>query len=187
MAVRFLQGDSAGYTYQMIVERNVSEGRFVNYGRVMAAEYVSNGRKLRGFYFASKDGQVAGFFDDTMLSLKNAFLKAPLKLASISSKFGMRYHPVLQRMKAHNGVDYGANMGTPFMAVASGTIINAGYSPFNGNWVRVRHLNGYETEYLHAVRLAKGVKLGAQVKQGQIIGYVGKTKGLLLVTIRILA
>src|SRR5579871_1561244 len=142
-----------GDSYQMIVERNVSEGRFVNYGRVLAAEYMNNGKKLRGFYFASKDGQVTGFFDDKGLSLKNAFLKAPLKLASITSRFGMRYHPILGIRRPHNGDDYGAARGTPFMAVASGTVINAGYSPFNGNWVRVRHANGYETEYLHATRL----------------------------------
>lgn len=171
----FYRDTREGDTYQMIVERNVSEGRFVGYGRVLAAEYVSGNKSLRGFYFESRDGQVSGFFDDQGRSLKNAFLKAPLKLASISSRFGMRFHPVQKRMKPHNGVDYGAVRGTPFMAVASGVVINAGYNPFNGNFVKIRHMNGYETEYLHATHLAKGVRVGSRVKQGQVIGYVGKT------------
>lgn len=171
----FYRDTRNGDTYQMIVEQNISEGRFVGYGRVLAAEYASGGKSYRGFYFESKDGQIAGFFDDEGKSLKSAFLKAPLKLATISSRFGMRFHPVQKRLKAHNGVDYGANRGTPFMAVASGAVVNAGYSPFNGNWVRVRHMNGYETEYLHATHLAKGVRVGARVSQGQVIGYVGKT------------
>lgn len=171
----FYRDTREGDFYQMIVEKNLSDGRFVGFGKILAAEYTSGGKTLRGFYFESTDRQVSGFFDDKGFSLKNAFLKAPLKLASISSRFGMRFHPVQKRMKPHNGVDYGANRGTPFMSVASGTVVNAGYSPFNGNWVRVRHPNGYETEYLHATHLAKGVHVGARVKQGQIIGYVGKT------------
>lgn len=173
--IDFYRETQEGDTYQTIVERNVSEGRFVNYGRVLAAEYVNSGKTIRAFYFESADGEISGFFDNQGHSLRNAFLKAPLKLASISSRFGARFHPVLKRMKAHNGVDYGASRGTPFMAVASGTVTNAGYTPFNGNWVRIRHMNGYETEYLHATNLAKGVRVGAHVKQGQVIGYVGKT------------
>lgn len=171
----FYRDTRNGDTYQMIVEQNVSDGRIVGYGRVLAAEYFSGVKALRGFYFESRDKQVSGFFDDTGRSLKSAFLKAPLKIASISSRFGMRYHPIHKRLKPHNGVDYGAYRGTPFMAVANGVVINAGYSPFNGNYVRLRHMNGYETEYLHATKLAKGIRVGARVSQGQVIGYVGRT------------
>lgn len=171
----FFKDTRSGDTYQMVVEKNVSEGRFVGYGRVMAAEYNNSGKKMRGFYFSSADQKISGFFDEAGFSLKNAFLKAPLKLASISSRFGMRFHPVQKRMKAHNGVDYGAGRGTPFMAVSNGTVVNAGFTIFNGNWVRIRHQNGYETEYLHATKLAKGVRVGARVTQGQVIGYVGST------------
>jgi murein DD-endopeptidase MepM/ murein hydrolase activator NlpD len=171
----FFKDTRALDTYQMVVEKNVSAGRFIGYGRILAAEYNNAGKKMRGFYFESVDKKISGFYDETGYSLKNAFLKAPLKLASISSRFGMRFHPVQKRMKSHNGVDYGARRGTPFMAVANGVVINAGYTPFNGNWVRIRHNNGYETEYLHATNLAKGIRVGRQVKQGQIIGYVGST------------
>lgn len=171
----FFKDTRSGDTYQMVVEKSVADGRFVGYGRVLAAEYNNSGKRMRGFYFSSADGRVSGFFDETGFSLKNFFLKAPLKLASISSRFGMRFHPVQKRMKAHNGVDYGASRGTPFMAIANGTVINAGYTIFNGNWVRLRHRNGYETEYLHATKLAKGIRVGARVDQGQVIGYVGST------------
>lgn len=173
--IDFSRESRGGDTYQMVVEKNVADGRFVGYGRVLAAEYTNSRRTLRGFYFESADKQVAGYFDDEGRSLRNAFLKAPLKLASINSRFGMRFHPIQKIMKPHNGVDYPANQGTPFMAVASGLVINAGYTRFNGNWVRIRHMNGYETEYLHATKLAKGIHVGAQVRQGQIIGYVGMT------------
>lgn len=171
----FYKETREGDTYQMIVERNVSEGRFVNFSKVLAAEYVNNGKSIRGFYFESKDGTIAGFFDDKGQSLKNAFLKAPLKLASISSRFGVRFHPVLGYMKQHNGVDYGAPRGTPIMAVANGIVSQAGFSIYNGNFLKIKHMNGYETEYLHASRLGKNIRVGAKIHQGQVIAYVGST------------
>ncbi len=174
--IDFFRDTREGDSYQMIVEKNIADGRFVGYGRVLAAEYSGERKSLRGFYFESVDGKVAGFFDHEGRSLKNAFLKAPLKLASITSGFNKhRFHPVQKRIKPHNGVDYGANRGTPFMAVANGVVTNAGFSRFNGNWVRLKHMNGYETEYLHATKLAPGIHVGARVNQGQVIGYVGKT------------
>jgi murein DD-endopeptidase MepM/ murein hydrolase activator NlpD len=172
----FFRDSREGDTYQMVVERHVADGRFVGFGRVMAAEYNSGSRKLQGYYFSSRDGRIAGFFDNRGDSLKNAFLKAPLKLANITSGFNKRrFHPIQMRIKPHNGVDYGAPIGTPVMAVASGTVVNSGFSRFNGNWVRIKHSNGYETEYLHAHKLAKNMRVGARVEQGQTICYVGKT------------
>ncbi len=173
--VDFSRESREGDAYQIVLEKHVADGRFVGYGRILAAEYASSRKTLRGFFFESSDKQVGGYFDDEGRSLRNAFLKAPLKLASITSRFGMRFHPIQKRMKPHNGLDYPANRGTPFMAVASGIVINAGYTRFNGNWVRIRHMNGYETEYLHATKLGKGIYVGAHVKQGQVIGYVGMT------------
>jgi murein DD-endopeptidase MepM/ murein hydrolase activator NlpD len=174
--IDFFRESQIGDRFQIVAERNFSEGRFIGFGAVQAAQYVRGNKILRGYYFSSKDGGVSGFFDEKGMSLKSAFLKSPLKLATITSKFNQnRFHPVQKRYKPHNGVDYGANRGTPFMAVASGTVINAGFSPFNGNYVKLRHMNGYETEYLHATKLAKGIRVGARVDQGQVIGYVGKT------------
>jgi murein DD-endopeptidase MepM/ murein hydrolase activator NlpD len=173
--IDFYRETRSGDDFKLVVDKKYVEGRFVGYGPVVAAEYISGRKKLRAFSFMSNDGKVLGFFDEAGQSLKNAFLKSPIKLANIGSKFGMRFHPILKRHKPHNGVDYGARRGTPIMAVASGVVIDAGYSRFNGNWVRIRHHNGYDTEYLHAHTLAKGMRVGAKVNQSQIIAYVGST------------
>lgn len=172
----FFRDTREGDRFQMIVEKKIIDGRIAGYGQVLAAEYSKGTELLRGFYFESKDGQVSGYFDQSGQSLKNAFLKSPVKLASITSGFNKhRFHPIQKRVKPHNGVDYGSPSGTPFMAVAEGRVINAGYGRFNGNWVRIKHNNGYETEYLHASKLAAGIRVGKRVTQGQVIGYVGKT------------
>lgn len=173
--VDFYRNTRKGDKYKILVEQNIADGRAVSYGQVLAAEYESNGQRTRGFYFESNDKKILGYFDDKGNSLRDAFLRAPLKIANIVSKFGMRYHPVQKRNKPHNGVDYGANRGTPIMAVCDGVVTAAGYNRFNGNWVRLKHLNGYETEYLHAESLVKGVKVGKKVEQGEVIAYVGKT------------
>lgn len=173
--VDFFRNSHDGDLFQMVVEKNVADGRVAGFGKVLAAEYQSGQNTHRAYYFESSDKSVSGFFDEQGRSLRNAFLKSPIKLASITSKFGMRFHPVQKRMKPHNGVDYPASRGTPVMAVAGGLVINAGYSRFNGNWVRIRHMNGYETEYLHFTKLAKGIRVGARVAQSQIVGFVGMT------------
>lgn len=173
--IDFYRETMDGDQYQLIVEQNIVDGREAGFGQILAAEYKKSNKAWRAIYFESRDKAMKGYFDEEGRSLKNAFLKAPLKLAQISSRFGMRFHPVQKRYKPHNGVDYGAAKNTPIMAVASGMVINAGYTPFNGNWVRIRHMNGYETEYLHATTLAKGVRVGARINQGQVIAYVGKT------------
>lgn len=173
--VDFYRETKEGDIYNLIVEENIIDGASFGLGQILAAEYITSSRDLKGYYFSSADGQTAGYYDEEGKSLKNAFLKSPLKLAQITSRFGMRFHPVQHRMKPHNGVDYGAVKGTPIMAVASGSVVNAGFNPFSGNWVRIRHMNGYETEYLHATHLAKGIRVGAKVKQGQVIAFVGRT------------
>jgi murein DD-endopeptidase MepM/ murein hydrolase activator NlpD len=142
---------------------------------VLAAEYINAGRTHRGFLFASKDKKVKGLFDDKGNSMEKDFLKNPLELARITSRFGQRFHPVLKRRRQHNGVDYGAARGTPFWAVASGTVVDARYSRTAGNMVRIKHKNGLITEYFHASRFAKGIRKGARVQQRQVIGYVGTT------------
>ncbi len=173
--IDFYSEAQKGDKFTVLVEKKFADGIFVGYGHVLAAEYESTRKKHLGYYFRSKDGKVVGIFDDKGKSLEKTFLKSPVELARITSKFGQRFHPILKRKKKHDGVDYGASMGTPFWAVADGVVINAGYTRFNGNWVRVRHKYGYITEYLHAKKLAPGIRPGVKVKQRQVIGYVGAT------------
>jgi murein DD-endopeptidase MepM/ murein hydrolase activator NlpD len=173
--IDFYREVQRGDSFKVIVEKQFAEDRFIGYGKVLAAEYINAGKVHRGFMFASKDGKHKGLYDEKGGSLEKDFLKNPLELARITSRFGQRFHPVLKRRKQHNGVDYGAPRGTPFWSVADGVVVDARYSRTAGNMVRIQHKNGLITEYFHATRFAKGIRKGKRVEQRQIIGYVGST------------
>jgi murein DD-endopeptidase MepM/ murein hydrolase activator NlpD len=173
--VDFYRETRKGDHYKVIVEKKYAEGEFVGYGRVLAAEYKNGKELMRGFNFKSADGKFVGTFDERGAARMKTFLKNPLEIARITSSYGQRFHPVLRRHKAHNGVDYGASRGTPYWAVADGTVVEARYSRTAGNMIVLRHRNGYETQYFHSSKFAPGIKVGAKVKQRQVIGYVGNT------------
>jgi murein DD-endopeptidase MepM/ murein hydrolase activator NlpD len=108
--------------------------------------------------------------------MKKRYLKAPLEFSRITSKFSMkRFHPVLKRYKAHLGTDYAAPTGTPIRTIGDGVVVEAGYRGGNGNFVKIKHNKTHSTGYLHMSRIAKGMRAGARVSQGQVIGYVGST------------
>jgi murein DD-endopeptidase MepM/ murein hydrolase activator NlpD len=108
--------------------------------------------------------------------MKRAFLKAPVKFSRISSRYSnRRFHPVLKRYKGHYGTDYAAPHGTPIVAVANGVVTATSYTKNNGNYVKLRHDDVYETQYLHMQRFARGIRPGVHVSQGDVIGYVGAT------------
>ena len=116
------------------------------------------------------------YFDINGNTLRKAFLKAPLNYYRISSRYSKnRKHPVTGQWKGHFGTDYAAPTGTPIMTTASGTIDFAGYSKYNGNYVKVRHNSTYSTQYLHMSKIKSGISKGVYVKQGDIIGFVGMT------------
>jgi murein DD-endopeptidase MepM/ murein hydrolase activator NlpD len=173
--IDFYRETQKGDRYKALVEKKYADGRFVGYGRVLAAEYHMTQKVHRGFLYQSDDGKVVGIYDHKGGSLEKTFLKNPLEIARITSRYGQRFHPVLRRHKKHNGVDYGARTGTPFWAVADGVVKEARYSRTAGNMVVLRHINGYETQYFHASRLAPKLRPGVRVKQRQLIGYVGST------------
>jgi murein DD-endopeptidase MepM/ murein hydrolase activator NlpD len=164
-----------GDTFRLLVERATrDDGTFGGYGPVLAAEYVNAGRRLQAVRFAAPDGKPA-FYDADGRSLKRFFLKSPLKFEPrITSSFSRaRRHPVLDYTRAHNGVDYSAPAGAPVVSVASGVVAFAGWTSGGGRTVKVRHASGYESEYLHLSAI--GVKRGARVGQGELIGRVGAT------------
>jgi murein DD-endopeptidase MepM/ murein hydrolase activator NlpD len=108
--------------------------------------------------------------------MKKAFLQAPVRYTRISSKYNRsRFHPVLKRVRPHLGTDYAAPYGTPIYAVANGVVTHRGYTKGNGNYVKIKHDKTYTTQYLHMQRFARDVLKGSQVKQGDVIGYVGST------------
>lgn len=139
-----------------------------------AMTFEADGRPFEAYRF-SGDGETFDYYDAAGESLKRMFLRSPLKFARISSRFGMRMHPILRRRRPHNGVDYAAPTGTPVQAAGDGVVASAGRNGGYGLWVQLRHRNGYVTSYAHLSRIASGVRRGAKVRQGQVIGYVGST------------
>jgi murein DD-endopeptidase MepM/ murein hydrolase activator NlpD len=131
--------------------------------------------ETRGYYrFRTPDGSV-DYYDDKGSNSKKFLMRMPLKVGRLTSSFGYRLHPLLGIKKLHTGVDWGAPKGSPIMASGSGTIELAGRRGGYGNYVRIRHANGYKTAYGHMARIAEGIAKGVKVQQGQIIGYVGAT------------
>ncbi|MBN2809152.1 MAG: peptidoglycan DD-metalloendopeptidase family protein [Deltaproteobacteria bacterium] len=162
-------------SFRVLVEKRYRDGVFAGYGALLAAEFVNQGDSYRAVAFPV-DGEPAAFYDSNGRSLKKTFLKAPLAYSRISSGYSnRRLHPVLNVWRPHRAVDYAAPAGTPVMAVAGGVVVQRSYDKSNGNKVRLRHPNHYETSYIHLSRFACGIRVGSKVSQGQVIGYVGAT------------
>ena len=177
--IDFYRQAQSGDTFRVLVEKRFandgSERRFLGYGNVVAAEYVNAGSSFRGFAFETSDKKFAGFYDERGESLERTFLRSPMEVTRITSSYGTRFHPMLKTKKNHEGVDYGAPVGTPIWTVADGIVIDARFSKSAGNMVVVQHVNGLRTEYFHMSKFAEGVRAGSRVTQKQIIGYVGST------------
>jgi len=161
-------------TFKIVVDEFYLDGEFKKYGDILSAEFINNGETYYAYRF-EYDGKV-DYYDAYGKSLRRAFLKAPLSFRRISSGFSQkRFHPILKIYRPHLGVDYAASAGTPVSTVGDGRVVFAGYKGQNGNIVSIRHFNGYRTYYGHLSKIAKGIRKGVKVKQGQIIGYVGAT------------
>jgi murein DD-endopeptidase MepM/ murein hydrolase activator NlpD len=164
-----------GDRFRLLVEKRYAGEQFVDYGQVLVAQYLSDGRILTGVGFEPAGGRTA-YYDLDGRSLKKTFLKSPLEFTRITSGFTYaRPHPILGGVRPHLAVDYAAPVGTPVRAVADGSVTAAGWNGGNGIQVQLRHHAGYETVYNHLARLAPGVRAGARVTQRQVIGYVGST------------
>ncbi len=160
-----------GDSFQVLYEEVYLDGEYFSLGDVLALVYENRGRRFEAYRYGTK-----GFFDAEGRPLQKMFLRSPLPFTRVTSSFSARrFHPVLKIHRPHYGVDYGAPRGTPVRVTASGTVIFAGRSGGAGNMVKVRHTNGYKTSYLHLSGYAKGIRRGAQVAQGDIIGFVGAT------------
>ena len=163
-----------GDWFKVIYEEKYVEGEKVGIGKVVGAKFNHFSEDYYAIFF--EQGEASDYFDENTKSLRKAFLKAPLKYSRISSKFSRRrFHPVQKRYKAHLGTDYAAPKGTPIMSTGNGTIVKAGYSRGNGNYVKVKHNSVYATQYLHMTKIKSGIRNGVRVKQGDVIGYVGST------------
>jgi murein DD-endopeptidase MepM/ murein hydrolase activator NlpD len=165
-----------GDRFALAFEKFTREERSSTYGDVAAAEFHNEGRVLRAIRFTPRGGKPA-YYDENGRSLRRFFLRSPLKFEPrITSGFSRRrFHPVLHTYRAHLGVDYGAPIGAPVVAVAGGTVVSATFDRANGRMVRLKHPSGYETYYLHLSAFGAGIRGGARVSQGQVIGRVGAT------------
>jgi len=163
-----------GDEFKLLFEKKYIDGEMVGLGRLIVANYINNGGSHYSLLFEGEKGE--GYFDTEGRSAKKSFLQAPVKFSRISSNYNLRrFHPVKKQVIAHLGTDYAAPYGTPIHSVADGVIEAASYTKNNGYFVKVKHDNIYQTQYLHMSRFAKGIKPGVRVKQGQTIGYVGAT------------
>jgi len=173
--VDFLRDLRKGDSFVAIVDVQTIDGEFYQYGTVFAARFVNKDRIMNAVIYPDGEGRL-GYYDLDGVPLRKMFLRSPLKFSRVTSRFSSgRFHPVLKRKMPHYGVDYGAPVGTPVHATADGVVTLAGRNGGGGNTVRLRHPNGYETNYLHLSRYGQGVRKGVRVTQGQVIGYVGMT------------
>ncbi|MCZ8132771.1 MAG: M23 family metallopeptidase [Steroidobacteraceae bacterium] len=170
--IDFAQELQPGDSFTLVLEKVWRDGEFLRDGDILAAEFVNAGRAYRAVRYTAPDGKTE-YYTPEGKSLRKAFLRAPLQFSRISSGFGMRWHPVLNRMRAHKGVDYAAPIGTPIRAAGDGRVSFRGVKGGYGNTIVLQHSNGVETLYAHLHRFPKGVVVGKRVKQGDLIGYVG--------------
>ena len=170
-AAQIQKGDS----FKVIYEKKYRDGTYSHPGKIIAAQFINNKEEFRGFYFTGEKTK-EGYYDEQGNSLQKVFLKAPLQYKYISSGFSYnRFNPILKQITAHRGIDYAAAQGTPAVTVGDGTVVQAGWNGYYGISVKVRHNEMYSTVYGHFSSLARGIKVGAHVAQGQVVGYVGST------------
>ncbi len=173
--IDFIRDIQPGDSFRVLVEKRYREGKFKGYGSIKAAFFINKGKLYKAFLHTDARG-ISGYYDEQGGSLQKAFLKAPLAYSRISSKFTKkRFHPISKKYKPHNGVDYAAAKGTPVKTVGDGIITKAGYNKETGNFINIRHFNGYTTKYFHLSKIARSTKKHKKVIQGQVIGYVGMT------------
>jgi murein DD-endopeptidase MepM/ murein hydrolase activator NlpD len=167
-----------GDSFEVLFEKSTrGNGEFAGYGSILGATFVADGETHQAFRWVHPETGKAAYYDEQGRSLKRFFLVSPLKFEPrITSRFSRRrLHPVLNRVRAHTGVDYGAPHGAAVVSVASGVVVSAGWAGAGGNQVRIRHAGGMETYYLHLSSFARGIRPGVRVDQGQLIGRVGST------------
>ena len=160
-----------GDRFEVLYEELLLDGRPAGIGEVLALRYRNRDRWLEAYRYGE-----SGHYDADGRPLRKRFLRSPMRFSRITSGFSTRrFHPINRRMQPHWGVDYGAPVGTPVFATASGVVESAGWNGGGGKTVKLRHPNGYLTAYLHLSRFADGVRAGARVSQGETVGYVGST------------
>jgi murein DD-endopeptidase MepM/ murein hydrolase activator NlpD len=165
----------AGDRFKLAVEKHFRDGSFVKYGKIAAAEFSNKGKVYSAFHFIDPEGR-SDYYDARGRSLRRDLLKSPIKFSRVASTFTRRrFHPVLGVFRPHLGIDYAAAVGTPVHAAGNGRVQFAGWRNGFGKFIQINHGTEYTTTYGHLSRIAAGLRNGSEVRQGQVIGYVGAT------------
>ena len=165
----------SGDKFAILFEEHFKEGKKINNGPILAAEFINQGHKFRAVRYTHDNGDI-NYYSDSGHNMRKAFMRTPVNFSRISSRFNLkRKHPVLNTIRAHKGVDYAARTGTPIKATGDGIVSYKGKKGGYGRTVILKHGGTYTTLYAHMSKYAKGISTGTRVKQGQIIGYVGKS------------
>jgi murein DD-endopeptidase MepM/ murein hydrolase activator NlpD len=173
--VDFTRDLDDGDAYAILFERFLDDAGEVRYGRVLGVELRLRDAPVTLYAFDAPDGRLL-YFDEDAAALERSFLSSPVDFERISSGFTRaRFHPVLRTWRAHEGIDYAAGTGTPVKSVADGTVVRAGVAGGYGKLVEIRHADGVVTRYGHLSAIAAGLRPGAHVAQGQVVGAVGAT------------
>src|SRR5262249_41810570 len=173
--VDFQRDIHPGDNFEILYEQyRDAQGRPVKTGTILYAGLVLGGKPVEFYGFTTADGR-SDFYAPNGDSVRKALLRTPVDGFRITSGFGMRMHPLLGYTKLHKGIDFGAPPGTPIYAAGDGVVEEAGRKGGYGNYIRLRHNGTYSTAYAHLSRFAKQIRVGARVRQGEVIGYVGST------------
>jgi murein DD-endopeptidase MepM/ murein hydrolase activator NlpD len=174
--IDFKKHTRAGDSFRLVVDEQYVEGEFLGYGNVQAIEYAGERAGSLRAYWYEPQGDHGDYYGKDGRAMHGGWLRTPLRYDHISSPYNLRRrHPVLKRIMPHNGIDYAAAPGTSVSAAADGEVTFAGERGANGNLIAIRHAGGFETFYAHLLRINRGIKPGAKVKQRQPIGAVGTT------------
>jgi len=164
-----------GDQFTVLYEELYLDGENIGNGEILAAEFVNQGQKYQAIRYTDKSGKT-DFYSLDGKSMRKAFLRTPVEFSRISSGFSLgRKHPILNKIRAHKGVDYAAATGTPIKATSNGKIVHRGDKGGYGKTIIIQHGNKYSTLYAHLSGYRKGLKEGSRVKQGQVIGYLGSS------------
>ena len=170
-AMDIRQGDE----FEVIYQEKTVNGKAFDTGHILSARFTNQGRTYTAVRYVDKQGNVS-YYDAAGNSMRKAFIRTPVDFARISSRFSNgRKHPILNKIRAHKGVDYAAPRGTPIKAAGDGKVMLAGRKGGYGNTIILQHGSRYRTLYAHMQGFAKGIRTGGSVRQGQIIGYIGTT------------
>lgn len=173
--IDFILDIRSGDQFSLVYEELFLDGEKYKNGKILAASFTNQGRKVEAVLYKQKDG-FSNYYTPDGKSMRKAFLRTPVDFARISSHFNLRRkHPVLHKIRAHRGTDYAASRGTPIKASGDGKVIHAARKGGYGKTVIIQHGQKFTTLYAHMNKYGRGIRKGTRVKQGQIIGYVGST------------